>query len=152
MPSVSATLTDLLKYLAPGFVVRYGLRRQATSLQALFQAISTERGLAALLALSITAVAIGLIVAGVAHLLVPWLSRLTTRDKTAPLHKQDLDFGRLYTHSAATLERLQQMGRVFQSYSNMATALLLSLGILFYNWYDGQPIDHLYFKAVFIVR
>lgn len=149
MPSVSATLIDLLTYLAPGFVVLYGLRRQSDTLQTLFSAVATEHGLGPLLALSITAIAIGLIVAGIAHLLVPWLARLTTFDRTRPLHKRDLDFGRLYTQPAATLELFQQMSRTFQSYANMATALLISLGVLFYNWRDGQVIDHLFFKSVF---
>lgn len=148
MPPISATLVDLLTYLAPGFVVLYGFRRQSDSIQKLFDAIPSPHGTSALLALAITAMAFGVIVAGISVLIVPWLARVTTSNKTAPLHVQDIDFLRLYTRPAETLQVFQYHSRVYQSYANMATALLTSLAILLYNLANHQPVDHWLFKLI----
>src|ERR1051325_7599935 len=149
MPSVSATRVELLTSLAPGFVVLYGIRRQANSLERMFDAIAGPNGGSALIALGITAMAFGLIVAAIAHLIVPWLARVTTIDKSSPIHMRQLDMARLYTHPEATIQVVQQHSRAYQSYANMATALLLSLAILFYNLWDKQPVDHWQFKVGF---
>src|SRR5437762_949848 len=98
MPPISATLLELLTYLAPGFVVLYGLRRQSDSVETLFAAISTPHGGSAIIALAITAMAFGVMVAGISLLLVPWLARLTTaRSSPKVLHARQLDFRHLYT-------------------------------------------------------
>lgn len=148
MPPITATLVDLLTYLAPGFVVLYGLRRQSDSLERLFDAIPSSHGTSALLMLSITAMAFGLMVSGISMLLIPWLSRLTTMNKEAPLHLRQLDLLRLYTRPPETLQVFQHHTRIYQSYANMATALVVSLAILAYNLWDKQPIDHWEFKLV----
>lgn len=149
MPSVSASLIELLTYVAPGFVVLYGIRRQANSLERMFDAIATPNGGSALVALSITAMAFGLIIAAIAHVIVPWLARVTTIDKDAPIHMRQLELARLYTRPAEAVQAIQQHSRAYQSYANMAVALLISLAVLLYNLADNQPVDHWQFKIVF---
>jgi hypothetical protein len=149
MPSISATLIELLTFIAPGFVVLYGIRRQANSIENMFEAIAGPQGAWALVALAITAMAFGLIIAAIAHIIVPWLARVTTFDKGAPIHLRQLDVARLYTRPAETIQVFQYHSRAYQSYANMAIALLISLGILFYNLWDKQPVDHWQFKIAF---
>jgi drug/metabolite transporter superfamily protein YnfA len=149
MPSISATLIELLTYIAPGFVVLYGIRRQANSLEKMFEAIAGPNGASALVALTITAMAFGLIIAAIAHIIIPWLARVTTLDRSAPVHVRQLDMARLYTRPAETIQAFHHHTRAYQSYANMAVALFISLAILFYNLWDKQAIDHWEFKIGF---
>src|SRR5205823_5757273 len=114
----------------------------------LFAAISTPHGGSAIIALAITAMAFGVMVAGISLLLVPWLARLTTaRSSPKVLHARQLDFRHLYTRPEHTLQIFQHHMRVYQAYANMATALLISLVVLLYNiFWDHQLIDHWQFK------
>jgi len=98
MPTFSATFFDLVIYAVPGFVVLYNIRNLSPFLASLFQAIPTGNGAPTLAALLILAVAFGIVVAGIASLYVPFVSRWVTRIRRLPLPQFKAWIERLESH------------------------------------------------------
>jgi len=158
MPSISSNFLEVLIFLAPGLVVTFALRRESDFLQGLFNSIQTNGSSSSLAILLINAVALGLVVSGIATLFMPWLARLMNtkvrsdnKQEPGVQHYHQINFAKVYSHSKEALEALQNQTRIYMAYGSMAVALFLAGCIMAYSYYiNDVPIENFTFKAVLL--
>lgn len=140
MPTLSSNLVEILTYIAPGLLVLYSMRHQFKEVEGLIVALSGPAGAAAAIPLLLIALAMGVMVAGVASLLFGVARRLPILNKKYP---PNINWAALFRYSADQLQLVRHSGQTDQAYQNMAFALNISwffLGISLF--IEGRQIDH----------
>jgi hypothetical protein len=140
MPNLSSNLIELLTYIAPGLVLLYSMRAQFKEVETLISGVNSSNGVAAVIPLLMIALAMGVIVAGVASLFLAGAMRIPVFRKSIP-HK--VNYAALFAYSADQLQMVRHSGQTDQAYSSMAVALLFSFGFNIVKIFvEHRPEEH----------
>jgi hypothetical protein len=147
MPGFSASFFEFLIYIVPGFVVLYNLGHVSAAIETMFIAVTEGNGASTLVMLLFLAMAIGIVVAGIASIVVPKVSRFATKifspKSTEPLNTAQINFGKVYTRQDQAVRMFMHHMQVYRSYAHVAIAWLFSIAI--FVWRKilvGEPVDH----------
>jgi hypothetical protein len=138
--SFTSSLLEMLTYVAPGLLVLYSMRHQFKEVEGMIVALSGPSGGTAAIPLLLIALAMGVMVAGVASLLFGLARRLPILNKKYPTN---INWAALFRYSAEQLQLVRHSNQTDQAYQNMAFALNISwvfLGISLF--VEGRQIEH----------
>jgi hypothetical protein len=116
------------------------MRGQFSEVEEMISALKGTSGAAAAIPLLMIALAMGVMVAGVASFLFGALKHVWGVRKFYPKH---VDYVALFKYSADQLQIIRYSGQTDQAYQNMTFALFISL--FFVGWslfWEHRPIDH----------
>lgn len=140
MPNFSATLIELLTYIAPGLVVLYSMRSQFPEIDKLISGLNTARNFAPTIPLLLFALATGVILAGISSLFLALAIRIPSLAKQIP---QKVNFAALFKYRADQLAVLRHNNQTDQAYGSMALALVISFVVIIIRTVaEGQRPEH----------